>query len=211
MTYNPHLDQPIDHLGASLHQARAAVIALHGRSGNPESILDVGRRIGIGDLAWLAPAAQENSWYPQGFLAPLEDNEPALTWTLERIATLMDEATGHGLAPERIVLLGFSQGACAAAEYAVRNARRYGGLILFSGGLMGPPGTQWDWPGGFDGMPALVGGAREDPQVAMRRLLETRDVLRAMGAVISEHFYDGPGHLVSENEIDAARAILERL
>ncbi|MEJ2760479.1 MAG: phospholipase [Gammaproteobacteria bacterium] len=211
MTYNPHLDQPVDHLGVPLPQARAAVIALHGRGGDPGSILDVGRRIGFGDLAWLAPAAQENSWYPDAFTAPLENNEPALTWTLERIATLLDEAAGHGLGAERIVLLGFSQGACAAAEYAVRNARRYGGLVLFSGGLMGPPGTRWDLSGGFDGMPALVGSAREDPQVPVQRLLETRDVLRAMDAVVTEHFYDGPGHLVSDGEIDAARAIMERL
>ena len=211
MTYNPHLDQPVDYLGTPLHQARAVVIALHGRGGDPGSILDVARRIATGGLAWVAPAAQENSWYPRDFLAPLEDNEPALTWTLERIATLVDEAAGHGLGAGRVVLLGFSQGACAAAEYAVRNARRYGGLILFSGGLMGPPGTQWDRSGGFDGMPALVGGAREDPQVAMQRLIETRDRLRSMGAAVTDHFYPGAGHAVSDVEVDAARAVLERL
>lgn len=210
MNYNPHLDQPVAHDGALLEEAGGAVIALHGRGGDPESILAVGRQIGIGELAWLAPAAQENSWYPREFLAPLEDNEPALSWTLERIATLLREMAGHGLGPERIVLLGFSQGACAAAEYAVRNPHRYGGLVLFSGGLMGPPGTRWDYSNGFDGMPAVVGGAREDPHVDAQRLLETRDVLRAMDAAVTEHFRDGAEHLVSEGEIEAARAILER-
>jgi phospholipase/carboxylesterase len=211
MTYNPHLDQPVGYAGAPLQVARGAVIALHGRGGDPEDILEVGRRIGVGDLAWLAPSAQENSWYPESFTASLEANEPALGWTLERIGTLLDEAAGHGLAPGRIVLLGFSQGACAAAEYAVRNARRYGGLVLFSGGLMGPPGTRREYDGGFDGMPAFVGGAREDPQVPVGRLLETRDALGAMGAVVTEYFYEGPGHLVSDAETDAARAIIGRL
>lgn len=211
MRYNPHLDQPVEHAGTSLQAARGAVIALHGRGGAPGSILDLDRRIGIEGLAWLAPAAQDHSWYPEDFLAPLEANEPALSWTLDRIDTLLGEVQGYGLQSGQIALLGFSQGACAAAEYSVRNARRYGGLILYSGGLMGPPGTAWNGAGDLDGMPAVIGGARNDPQVSAQRLRETRDVLRAMGAAVTERFYDGAGHRVSDGEIDAARAVLERL
>ena len=211
MSYNPHLDQPVTQEGVSLNQATAAVIAMHGRGRDPEDMLAVCRRIGLGELAWLAPAASEGTWYPQGFMAPLEENEPSLAWTRERIATLVDEVTGHGIPHERIVLLGFSQGACAVAEYAVRNARRYGGVVIFTGGLAGPPGTQWDYGGDFDATPALIGGSREDDWVPFQRMRETLDVLRATGAAVSEYFYSGKDHVVSDEEVAAARAIIESL
>lgn len=211
MSYNPHLDQPVTHEGASLNQATAAVIALHGRGRDPEDIMTVCRRIGIGDLAWLAPAASEGTWYPEGFMAPLEANEPALTWTRDRIATLIDEITGHGIPLERVVLLGFSQGACAVSEYAVRNPRRYGGVIVFTGGLAGPPGTRWEYGGDFEGTPAFMGGSREDEWVPFERMQETLDVLRARGALVREHFYPGKDHVVCDEEVAVARAIIADL
>jgi len=211
MSYNPHLDQPVGYAGASLDQARGAVIAMHGRDWVPEDILSVCRRIGLDDLAWLAPAAHENTWYPSPFMAPLEDNEPDLSWTLERMHTLVSEMESHGIMPERIVLLGFSQGACAVAEYAVRHARRYGGIVIYTGGVMGPPGSQRNYSGNFAGTPAFVGGSREDEWITEARMIETRDLLRAMGAQVSEHFYSGREHIVTDEEVAAARAIIQGL
>ena len=211
MTYNPHLDQPVGYAGTPLDKAGGAVIAMHGRDRDPEDILAVCRRIGLGELAWLAPAAHENSWYPNSFMAPLEDNEPALSWTLERIQTLVDVVAGHGIAAERIVLLGFSQGACAVAEYAVRHARRYGGVLIFTGGVMGPAETRRDHSGSFAATPAFVGGSREDEWISVTRMIETRDLLRSMGAEVSDHFYTGRDHIVSDREVAAARVIIEGL
>ncbi len=211
VTYNPHLDQPVSHVGASLGTAGGAVIAMHGRGRDPEDVLALNPRIGVEGLAWLAPAASDNVWYPQGFMSPLEDNEPALGWTMERIDTLVREASGHGITPERIVLLGFSQGACAIAEYAIRNVRRYGGVIILTGGLIGPPGTQWDYGGDFEATPAFIGGSIEDDWVPHDRMLQTRDELRARGADVSEHFYSGSDHIVSDEEAAAARSIMSAL
>ena len=211
MSYNPHLDQPLGYAGAPLNQARGAVIAMHGRDWVPEDILSVCRRIGLDDIAWLAPAAHENTWYPNPFTAPLEDNEPSLSWTLERIQTLVDEVMAHGIAPEHIVLLGFSQGACAVAEYAVRHARRYGGIVIFTGGVMGPSDTQRNYGGGFAGTPAFVGGSREDEWISEARMRETCDLLRSMGAEVSDHFYSGCDHFVTDAEVTAARVIIQGL
>lgn len=211
MTYNPHLDMPVSHEGMPFHQAAGAVIAMHGRGRNPEDVLEVCRRIGLDNLSWLAPAAHENIWYPQGFMADIGENEPFLSWSLERIDTLIDEVTGHGITPERTVLLGFSQGACAVAEYAVRNARRYGGVILFTGGLIGPAGTRWDYEGDFAATPAFIGGSDIDEWVPAERMRETRDVLRSLGAEVTEHFYSGREHIVSDEEVIAARAIIADL
>lgn len=208
MTYNPHLDMPVSREDMPLNQAAGAVIAMHGRGRDPEDILQVCRRIGQNNLSWLAPAAHENTWYPQSFMADIADNEPFLSWTLERIDTLVDEVTGHGIPPDRTVLLGFSQGACAVAEYAARNARRYGGVILFTGGLIGPPGSQWNYEGDFAGTPAFIGGSDEDDWVPAVRMRETRDVLQSMGAQILEYFYSGREHIVSDEEVDAARDII---
>ncbi|MEX2524744.1 MAG: phospholipase [Gammaproteobacteria bacterium] len=211
MTYNPHLDMPVSREGMPFNQAAGAAIAMHGRGRDPEDILQVCRRIGLDKLSWLAPAAHENTWYPQSFMADIVDNEPFLSWTLERIDTLVDEVTGHGIPQDRTVLLGFSQGACAVAEYAVRNARRYGGVILFTGGLIGPPGSQWNYEGDFAGTPAFIGGSDEDDWVPAVRMRETRDVLQSMGARVSEYFYSGREHIVSEEEVDAARDIIAAL
>lgn len=211
MTYNPHLDMPVSHEGAPFSQATGAVIAMHGRGRNPEDILKVCRRIGLDNLGWLAPAAHENIWYPQGFMADPADNQPFVSWTLERIDTLLDEVAGHGIAPERTILLGFSQGACAVAEYAARNARRYAGVILFTGGLIGPAGTRWDYEGDFAGTPVFIGGSDEDEWVPAVRMRETRDVLQSMGAQVSEYFYSGREHIVSDEEENAARDIIATL
>lgn len=211
VTYNPHLDQPVSQIGPALNDAEAAVIAMHGRGRDPQDVLEVGRRIGLDTLVWLAPAASDNIWYPQGFMSPLEENEPFLSWTLERIDTLKEEVMGHGIAPDKIVLLGFSQGACAAAEYAVRNARRYGAVIIFTGGLIGPTGTRWDYGGDFAGTPAYVSGSMEDDWVPHERMHETGDMLQGKGAEVTEYFYHGRDHVVSDEEVAVARAIMKAL
>jgi predicted esterase len=211
VSYNPHLDQPVSHEGTPLARAEAAVIAVHGRDRSPEDILQVCRRIDLGQPAWLAPAAADNSWYPNSFMAPLQENEPALSCALERIDTLLDEVAGHGIKAERTVLLGFSQGACVVAEYAVRNARRYGGLMVYTGGLIGPPGTQWEFGGGFAGTPDFIGGSGEDDWVPLQRMQETAAVLRGRGAEVTEYFYQGREHVVSDREVAAARRVIANL
>jgi predicted esterase len=174
-------------------------------------MLDLARAIGGRTVAWLAPQAAGGSWYPYSFLAPIESNEPWLSSALALLDGLLARAGEAGLLPERVALAGFSQGACLSSEFAARRARPYGGLILFSGGLIGPPGTPRDYGGSLAGTPAFLGCSDVDPHIPVERVHETARVLRQMDAEVDERIYPGLGHTVIEDEVEAARAIVEEL
>ncbi|HET9333749.1 MAG TPA: dienelactone hydrolase family protein [Gemmatimonadota bacterium] len=208
---DPHSGARVLHAGAPLHEAGAAVVLVHGRGGSAEGMLDLAPAIGGRDVAWLAPQATGGSWYPHSFLAPIESNEPWLSSALSLLDALLARAGQAGLPPERVALAGFSQGACLSAEFAAGRARRYGGLVLFSGGLIGPPGTPREYPGTLSGTPAFLGCSDVDPHIPVERVHETASVLGKLGAEVEERIYPGLGHTVIEDEIAAARAIVETL
>jgi predicted esterase len=208
---DPHAGARILHAGAPLDDADAAVVLVHGRGGSAEGMLDLARAIGGPGVAWLAPQAAGGSWYPYSFLAPIESNEPWLSAALALLDGLLARAGEAGLPPERVALAGFSQGACLSSEFTARRARRYGGLVLFSGGLIGPPGTPRDYGGSLAGTPAFLGCSDVDPHIPVERVHETARVLGEMGAEVDERIYPGLGHTVIEDEIEAARAIVEGL
>jgi predicted esterase len=114
-----------------------------------------------------------------------------------------------GIPASRVVLLGFSQGACLALEFAARHARRYGGVVGLSGGLIGPDGTPRDYEGAFDGAPVFLGCSDMDPHVPVERVHETADVFQRMGAQVTKRIYPGMGHTVNADEIAAVREIVD--
>jgi predicted esterase len=160
---------------------------------------------------WLAPRARGGSWYPESFLAPLERNQPWLDSALRALAGVVDGLRDEGLRPGRILLLGFSQGACLATEFLARNARRWGGLAALSGGLIGPPGTPRAYPGTLDGTPAFLGCGDPDPHIPRKRVEESGEVLASLGAKTDVRIYPGLGHAVNDEEIEAVRALLANL
>lgn len=204
----PHAGQPALSAGVALGSARQAVILLHGRGASAEDILTLAAELGRTDFAYLAPEAAGHSWYPYTFLAPMERNEPWLSSALETIGALLRETADAGIPPERTVLMGFSQGACLLLEYAARHARRYGGVVAFSGGLIGPDGTPRDYPGSLAGTPAFLGCSDVDPHVPRARVEESANVLRRLGADVTLRLYAGMGHTVNADELAHARAIL---
>ena len=204
----PHQGLPLAAAGKPLAEARGAVILIHGRGASAESILELAAYLPQPDLAWLAPQAADSTWYPYSFLAPLEKNEPYLSSALARVAEVVALAEAAGLPPERIFLGGFSQGACLASEFVARNARRYGGLIAFSGGLIGPDGTPRDYAGSLSGMPVFIGCSDVDPHIPLGRVHETAAVLARMGAAVDSRIYPRMGHTINQDEMDAATALL---
>ena len=194
--------------GRDLSEAGAAAILVHGRGGSAEGMMGLAAAIDVEDIAWLAPQAEGGAWYPHSFMAAIESNEPWLSASLDVLNRLVARCGAAGLPPERVALAGFSQGACLSAEYAARNARRYGGLVLLSGGLIGPPGTPREYRGSLAGTPVLLGCSDVDPHIPVERVHETARVLRAMGAEVDERIYPGLGHTVVEDEIDVAREII---
>lgn len=187
--------------------ARAAMILVHGRGASAADIMTLGAELMHPGVAYLAPQAAGNAWYPNPFTAPMESNEPYLSSALEVVGSLL--ATIEKSVPaERVILLGFSQGACLTLEFAARNARRYGGVAGLSGGLIGPEGTPRDYLGSFDGTPAFQGCSDVDPNIGKDRVLEAADVYRRMGAMVTVKLYPGMGHTVNDDELQAVREIV---
>jgi predicted esterase len=184
MRTDPHADQPVLAGGHKLAGAAGAVVLLHGRGASAEDILGLEHEFDRPELAYLAPQAAGSSWYPYSFLAPIPQNEPWLTSALSKLDKTVDELTRSGIDREKIVIAGFSQGACLASEFIARNPARYAGLIVFSGGLIGPPGTQFQYDGKLEGTPAFCGGADPDPHVPWQRMQESAAILSGLGAKV---------------------------
>ena len=205
---DPHHDVRVAEAGAPLRRAKAAVVMLHGRGADAGDMLSLAEALAQPDLAYLAPQARGRSWYPQSFLAPIARNEPFLSSALQMLDRLLERLGIEGFPPERIVLLGFSQGACLALEYAARRARRYGGMVGLSGGLIGPEGTPRDYAGSLAGTSVFLGCSDIDPHIPLARVHETAGVLRALGGTVTERIYPGMGHGINEDEIKHVRSLL---
>ena len=172
--------------GAPLRRAKAAVIMLHGRGASAAGMLDFADVFAQPEIAYLAPQAPGSTWYPYSFMAPFEKNEPAFSNALATVASAVADLAGQGFPPERVVLLGFSQGGCLALEYAARNAQRYGGVVGLSAGLIGPPGTPRSYPGSMAGTPVFIGCSNVDFHIPLERVHESAEVLRRMGGDVTE-------------------------
>lgn len=205
----PHQGARILTGGAPVAQARGALVLTHGRGATAESILTLAPLLGADDLAWFAPQASGNTWYPFSFLSPIPQNEPGISSGIQLLADLVASIEAQGIPAERIALAGFSQGACLTLEFAARNARRYGALVGFSGGLIGPDGTPRDYAGRLEGTPVFLGCSDVDSHIPLARVNETARVLTGLGGVVDERIYPGMGHLVNDDEIAAARAMLQ--
>lgn len=194
--------------GAPIGAARAAMVLIHGRGASAQGMIGLADALGVRDVAFVAPQAPGQSWYPYSFLAPLAQNEPHLTNALETISGVVGELNAQGVASERIVLLGFSQGACLSLEYAARNARRFGGVAGLSGGLIGPDGTPRAYAGSLAGTPVFLGCSDVDAHIPLARVHESAEVLRRLGGDVTEQIYPGMGHTIVQDEIEHVRRIL---
>lgn len=193
--------------GAPLATARAAMILVHGRGASAADIMTLGSELMHPGVAYLAPQAAGNAWYPHPFTAPIQSNEPDLSSALEVLAALLDQVE-KSIPDDRIILLGFSQGACLTLEFAARHARRYGGVAGLSGGLIGPDGTPRDYPGSFDATPVFLGCSDVDPHIRKERVLEAADVFTRMRANVTAKLYPQMGHTVNPDEIEAVRGMV---
>jgi phospholipase/carboxylesterase len=203
--------QPVLFMGEPLGQARAAMVMVHGRGATAEDILELAVELNRTGFAYLAPQAANNSWYPQSFLAPIASNEPWLSSSLARLSTVLQRVEEGGIPRERTILLGFSQGACLALEFAARHAQRYGGIAVLSGGLIGPDGTPRDYPGSFAGTPVFLGCSDRDLHIPKERVQQSAEVLRRLGADVTIRLYPNMGHTVNQDEIDFVGGMMAAL
>jgi len=196
----PHQDQPLVTAGTPLDEADAAAVLVHGRGATARSIVQMAREFHREGVAYLAPQASRNTWYPNPFTAPVETNEPGRSSGLQAIADATREATDAGVPTERVLLLGFSQGACLASEFVARNPRRYGGLAALSGGLIGETIDPDDYTGDLAGTPVFLGCSDVDPHIPEERVHASVDVFERLGGDVTERLYPGMGHTINRDE-----------
>ena len=206
-----HANQPVLTAGPVPEKAAATIVLVHGRGADAESILSLYEELGIGELAAIAPQAAGGTWYPHSFLSPLDANQPYLDSALSRLESLVADLLGHRISSERIILLGFSQGACLTLEFVARHPRRYGAVIGLTGGLIGPPGTPRNYPGSLAGTQVFLGTSDPDPHVPFERVKETEAVFKHMGADVELRRYSGMPHTINDDELDVCRKLLKRV
>lgn len=206
-----HRGQPVLSAGAPLTQATAAMILIHGRGADAASILQLTLELTASHVAFLAPQAANNTWYPNRFVAPVASNEPWLSSALATVEALVAQVAEAGLPVERTMLLGFSQGACLALEYAARHPRPYGAVIGLSGGLIENGDQPRTYTGSLAGVHVLLGCSDEDFHIPLARVDRTAAILADLGADVDKRIYPGMGHLVNEDEIRAVQALVERV
>lgn len=208
---DPHAGQPVKTSGVPLGQARAAVVMVHGRGATADSILALAIALEAPGVAFLAPQARGDTWYPYSFLSPIPDNEPGITSGMRSIQRVLDQVAGAGIQPGRTILLGFSQGACLITEFVARHPQRYGGVAGLSGGLIGPGGTPRDYSGSLAGTPVFLGCSDIDGHIPAARVRETEAVLGRLGGVVTMRLYPGMGHIVNQDEIGAVQALVSEV
>jgi phospholipase/carboxylesterase len=194
--------------GKSLSETGKAMILVHGRGANALSILDLTNYLAVQDFSIYAPQATNQSWYPNSFMAPEEQNQPALDSALEQLDELVKSILEQGIMSENLYLAGFSQGACLTSEYATRNARKYGALLIFTGGLIGQQLQKNRYKGNFAGTPVLIASGDLDPHVPVSRIEETVKEMEKLGAIVTKNIYPGRPHTILQEELDLANQIL---
>lgn len=190
--------------GKPVDKATKALIMLHGRGAPAEDILGLASHLAVDDFAVLAPQATQYTWYPYSFLAPPGQNEPWLSSALTLIGDIVSDLNRSGIASERIYFSGFSQGACLTLEYVTRNARKWGGVAAFTGGLIGDKLYRENYKGDFAQTPIFIGSSDPDAHIPVERVHETTQTLQAMHATVHEKIYPQMGHTIVEDEIELA-------
>jgi predicted esterase len=207
----PHQGQPVLTAGPGFTTAKAAGVLLHGRGASAMSILDLGDALALDAVAWVAPQARGNTWYPNRFVAPLESNEPWLSSALAAVSDVVAQIVAAGIPANHVVLIGFSQGACLGLESLVRTPSLAGGVAALSGGLIGPPGTVWPDAGRLDGLPVFLGCSDVDAHIPKERVIESAGVLRERGADVTAVLYPGMDHTVNDDELAHVRSLVQRV
>lgn len=207
----PHAGTHVALAGAAPAEARLAIVMSHGRGAGAEDMLALAEHLAVPDAAIVAPEAVGHTWYPYPFLAPLDANEPYLTSALALLAAIVAQLERAGVPGERQLLLGFSQGGCLTLEFAGRNARRYGGVVGLSAGLIGPPGREWRFAGSLAGTPVLLGCGDPDPHIPRERVEESARELSRIGGDVHLSIYPGLGHTVNRDELERVRGTVAAL
>lgn len=212
MSENLHLFEKTIFAGASLEDAKSAIIMTHGRGDDSSKMQELVKSLNIADdTAVVFPIATNNTWYPKGFMEDWNENQPWLDSALKNLATIFKHLNDHGISNDKIFVLGFSQGACLNLEYTTRNAQKYAGIAVLSGGLIGPHIEISNYSGDFQGTEIFIGCSNIDHHIPEHRLHESEEVVAPMGAKVDKRVYEGMDHIICEDEIQKVNEMLTSL
>ena len=187
--------------GLSLEDSKKAIIVLHGRGASAESILSLTSYLDLADFSVFAPQAAQRTWYPYGFMASDQGNLSALNSSLQQVSLLFKFLIENGKAPEQIYVMGFSQGACLSLEFTARNAQKFGGVVAFTGGLIGERLEEEKYKGDFQGTPILLSSSAHDMHVPAQRIHDSAQLLQKMGAEVSLSLFEDELHTIRPEEL----------
>lgn len=207
----PHQDSKVFRHGASLSRAKAAMIMVHGRGALAKGMFPLADQFAQPDFHYIAPQAQHHTWYPHSFLEPRKKNEPGISSGLQMLHDLLKSIVEAGIPKENIILLGFSQGACLATEFAARHPQKLGGVVALSGGLIGPMINNDHYSGSMKHTPVFIGCSDNDPHVPIKRIDETETVFEKLNANVNKQIYKGMGHTIIEEEIKEVRGMMAEI
>jgi phospholipase/carboxylesterase len=196
--------------GKPLKEANKALIMVHGRGGSAEDILSLSEYLNVKEYVLIAPQATNNTWYPFSFLVPPSQNEPWLSSALLLLTEAVTDLNNANISSGHIYFVGFSQGACLTLEFVTRNARKYGGVVAFTGGLIGDKIYRKNYKGDFENTPVFIGTSDPDPHVPVERVHATADIMKLMNASVVSKVYDNMGHTINSDEIQNANSIVFR-
>lgn len=203
-----HQEQHMFHYGAVLDDADAVMIMIHGRGASAKDILSLAYEFDLPNLAYIAPQAKNNSWYPYSFLSPIENNEHELSSALALIGSTIEMILQKGFTSDQIYLLGFSQGACLSLEFVARNSKKYSGIFGLSGGLIGPEVKLEKYSGNLEGTEIFLGCSDIDPHIPVERVHQTEEVFKKLNANVTKRIYKGMAHTVNQDEIDFIKSVI---
>jgi phospholipase/carboxylesterase len=192
----------IKYRGKQIGEAQKVAIMVHGRGATADSILSLTAHLNLNDFALIAPQAPGNTWYPYSFMAPDHNNEPAFSNSMTTLDGIVEDLKSKGYTSEQIYFIGFSQGACLSLEYSAQHAQKWGGVIAFTGGLIGEKFNPSKYEGDFDGCPVFFGSSHQDMHVPLSRIEESAAQLEKMGAQVKTLIFKDTLHTIREEEID---------
>lgn len=190
--------------GSSIQEASHLIVLLHGRGGTASGILDLAEELANPDFCILAPQAANNVWYPYGFMEEEKRNEPFLSSSVKAIKDLIEQAFTY-IPKNQMFIVGFSQGACLALEVTTRFADKYGGIVAFTGGLIGKKLDASKYHGDFAGTKVFISNGDHDPYIPLERSRQSKDLMEKMGATVMLKVYDGRPHTILQDEISLAK------
>ncbi|MFD2202221.1 alpha/beta hydrolase [Shivajiella indica] len=188
--------------GKALDQAQKVAIMIHGRGATASGILGLADHLNLLDFALIAPQAPGNTWYPYSFMAPDDSNQPSFSMSMQTVDGIVKDLIKKGFSSEQIYFIGFSQGACLSLEYTTQYAQRYGGIIAFTGGLIGEKLNPSKYQGDFRGTPVFIGSSHRDMHVPLSRIEESVKQIEKMGADVKTMIFQDTQHTIRQEEVD---------